>query len=417
MSRQKFYDQLSQELERLDEAQVSKREERVIEDFTDDPAPKAMIEGKEYQVFNSNDYLGLRHHPRLKEAEHLATQQYGTGPGAVRFISGSLKIHRDLEKELAKFHGRDDAMVVSSAFATNMAVLFSLITGQSKDSMVGNDVLVISDELNHRSIIDGIRLANHPKEKRQIFKHLDLDDLARVLEAGKDEHQRALVVTDGIFSMLGEYQDLGKMRQVIDKYDQQYEHGVLLVADDAHGVGAFGETGRGTEEVSGGQADVLVGTLGKAFGADGGYVVGDQVVIDYLREAGATYIYSNNISPGTAGAALASVKLMQGPGGEALLQSLRHNQRLFKEAMSEAGYNFAAESIHPIQPILIGDPKQARALSEALFAAGYLVTTISYPVVPAGQDEIRVQLSAAHTDEDINEFVATWVELKEELGL
>ncbi len=417
MSRQKFYAQLNQELARLDEAQVSKREERVIEDFTDDPAPKAIIEGKEYQVFNSNDYLGLRHHPRLKEAEHLATQKYGTGPGAVRFISGSLKIHRDLEKELAKFHGRDDAMVVSSAFATNMAVLFSLITGQSKDSMVDNDVLVISDELNHRSIIDGIRLANHPKEKRQIFKHLDLNDLDRVLAEGKDKHQRALVVTDGIFSMLGEYQDLGKMRQVIDQYDKEYEHGVLLVVDDAHGVGAFGETGRGTEEVSDGQADVLIGTLGKAFGADGGYVVADQVVIDYLREAGATYIYSNNISPGTAGAALASIKLMQGQGGEALLQSLRHNQRLFKQAMNEAGYNFAAESIHPIQPILIGDAKKARALSEALCEAGYLVTTISYPVVPAGQDEIRVQLSAAQTAQDVEEFVNIWAELKDKLKL
>ena len=370
MSNSNFYQLLQQEINRLDEAQVNKRAETVIEDFTNHPAPRAVIGDEEFRVFNSNDYMGFRHHPTLKKAEHEATEKYGTGPGAVRFISGSLKVHRDLEQDLAKFHGRDDAMIVSSAFATNMAVLFSLITGQSRDSKVNNDVLVVSDELNHRSIIDGIRVANHPKDKRKVFKHLDMASLDEVLEAGKVDNKRALVVTDGVFSMLGEYQDLGEMRKVIDKYDDEYEQGVLLVVDDAHGVGAFGETGRGTEEVSGGRADVLIGTMGKAFGADGGYVVADQVVIDYLREAAATYIYSNNISPGTAGAALAAVELLSGAEGKKLLERSRANVKLFKEGMKKVGYEFAADSIHPIQPILIGDAKKAKALSKMLYEAG-----------------------------------------------
>lgn len=400
-----FFDLLKEEVSRLDEAKTSKRSEKVIEGFTKDPSPKAVISGQEYQVFNSNDYLGLRFHPKLKEAEHQASEKYGTGPGAVRFISGTLKVHRDLEKALADFHGRDDAIVFSSAFAANMAVLFSLITGQSRDSLVHNDVLVISDELNHRSIIDGIRIANHPKEMRKIFKHLSAEDLAVQLESGVGIHKRALVVTDGVFSMLGEYQDLSAIKAVTDEYGKKYPEGVLLVVDDAHGVGACGTTGRGTEEVSGAAGDVLVGTLGKAFGADGGYVTGPQAVIDYLREAAATYIYSNSISPGTAGAALAAVKLLDSGEGAAFLQQSRENIGIFQDKMSDTGYEFAAESTHPIQPILIGDPKKAKALAAHLFEQGILVTTISYPVVAIGRDEIRVQISATHTEEDISSFV------------
>ncbi len=405
MPKANFYSLLQQEVGRLDQAKTSKRSEKIIESFTDHPAPRAVISGQEYRIFNSNDYLGLRFHPALKKAEHEASEKFGTGPGAVRFISGTLKIHDDLEKALARFHQREAAMVFSSAFAANLAVLFALITGQSKGTVVHDEVLVISDELNHRSIIDGIRVANHPKEKRKIFKHLDAQDLAAQLQSGLSQHKRALVVTDGVFSMLGEYQDLSKLRQVIDEYDQQYEDGVLLVVDDAHGIGAFGDTGLGTEETSGAQADVLAGTLGKAFGADGGYVVADQVVIDYLRESAATYIYSNSISPGTAGAALAAVELLTANEGQKLLQKSRDNVAHFKKLMQTTGFEFAANSIHPIQPILVGDPKKAAALTRFLFEQQILVTTISYPVVSPGRDEIRVQISAAHTEEDIEYFV------------
>ena len=406
MAKQQFFASLQQEIARIDAAKVSKRNERVIEGFTADPSPKAVIQGKNLSIFNSNDYLGLRHHQSLKQAEHTASEKYGTGPGAVRFISGSLQIHRDLEKKIAQFHGRDDALVFSSAFATNMAVLFCLLKGQSKDSVVSGNTLVVSDELNHRSIIDGIRVAGLESTQKAVFRHFDANHLAEVLEQNKGKFDRVIVVSDGVFSMLGEYQDLSKIRVVIDKYDEAFKEGVLLVVDDAHGVGAFGKTGRGTEEVSNAKADVLIGTLGKAFGADGGYVTGDQVVMDYLRESAATYIYSNSISPGTAGAALAALSLMETEEGVQLLQSLEKNVKFFKENMLAAGFTFAADSIHPIQPLLIGDADKTKALTNALYDAGFLVTNINYPVVPKGKDEIRVQISASHTQQDLENFLA-----------
>lgn len=417
MSKQDFYKVLQSEVDRIDSAQVSKRKEIIIEGFSKEDSPKAKIAGKEYRVFNSNDYLGFRHHPEVKKAEEKAAKEYGAGPGAVRFISGSLKVHRDLEKALALFHGRDDAMIVSSAFATNMAVLFSLLKGQSKTSKVSANAVVISDELNHRSIIDGIRLANLPREQKAIFKHLDASDLKKVLEENLSKFDRALVVTDGIFSMLGEYQDLKALREVIDEYDGKYKEGVLLVVDDCHGIAAFGESGKGTEEVSGAQADVLIGTLGKGFGADGGYVVADQVVIDYLRESAATYIYSNNISPGTAGAAQRSVEILDSPEGEKMLERLRENIDRVKKDLAAAGFNFAADSIHPIQPILIGDAAKTVAFKDKLYEAGILVTNINYPVVPEGKDEIRVQLSSSHTVEDLDYFIKSAIEAAKSVGI
>lgn len=419
MAKSAFTAILAQEVARLDAASISKRAETVIDDFivSETAAPKAVIAGKQYRVFNSNDYMGLRHHPEVKAAEHAASERFGAGPGAVRFISGSLSIHKELEKALAKFHGRADAMVFSSAFATNMAVLFSLIRGQSKDTLVSDDVLVISDELNHRSIIDGIRIANLPSEQRAVFKHMDLVDLEKILASNVGKRQRVLVVTDGIFSMLGEIQDLKAMRAVLDKFDQQYPQGVLLVVDDCHGVGACGTLGRGTEEITGGQADVLIGTLGKAFGADGGYVVASQEVIDYLRESSATYIYSNSISPGTAGAALAAVQLFDRQEGRAMLQQSAKNLAQLRTGLLAAGFTFAAASQHPIQPLLVGDPAKSKALKQGLFEQGILVTSINYPVVPAGRDEIRLQVSAAHTDEDINACIASLVLVGKKLGL
>ena len=417
MSTTNFYQQLQAEVKRIDDAHITKRQETVIDGFTLKPSPRALIKGKSFLVFNSNDYHGLRHHPQLVKAEHEATDKYGTGPGAVRFISGSLKVHRDLEKALAKFHGRDDAMIFSSAFATNLAVLFSLLKGQSKDSLVDNSVIAISDELNHRSIIDGIRLANLEKEQKAIFKHMNADHLRQVLQTNVGKFKRALIVTDGIFSMLGEYQDLKKLRTVIDKFDDQYELGVLLVVDDAHGVGAFGKTGRGTEEVSGAPADVLIGTMGKAFGSDGGYVVGEQTVIDYLRESAATYIYSNNVTPGTAAAALTAVKLLDTTEGKKILQSLVDNITYLKKGLLKLGYQFAVQSTHPIQAMLIGDTTKTKALKQALHKQGILVTNINYPVVPPGRDEIRVQLSAVHSRADLDQFLKATQTAGKKLGL
>lgn len=400
-----FLDVLKKEVARIDEAKTMKRHERIIEGFTKDPSPKAIIGKKKYRIFNSNDYLGLRHNPKLKKAEHLASEKFGSGPGAVRFISGTLEIHRQLEKATAAFHKREDAMVFSSAFAANLAVMFCLSQGLSKDSFVESNVMIISDALNHRSIIDGVRLTGLPKEQRTIFQHMDANDLERILKENIGKWKRIIVVTDGVFSMLGEYQHLKAIRKVINEYSKKYEMGILLVMDDAHGVGVAGATGRGVEEIENTEVDVLVGTYGKAFGADGGYVVANQTIIDYLRESSATYIYSNSISPGTAGAALAAVQLLNSAAGKKLLSASQKNTTYFKKEMLKKGFTFAAESAHPIQPVLIGDPAKTKALVETLFKKQILVTNISYPVVPKGRDEIRVQISATHTKADIDELV------------
>lgn len=412
MSNKNFFSVLSREIARIDKAKTSKRFEKIIDGFTKEKSPKAIINKEKFHVFNSNDYLGFRHNPVLKKAERQASEIFGTGPGAVRFISGSLKIHHDLEKALVKFHKKDDAMIFSSSFAANIAVLFCLLAGQNKDSLVDSDVIVISDALNHRSIIDGIRVANLPKEQRAIFNHMDSAHLEIILEANKKIHKRALVVTDGVFSMLGEYQKLKEIRTVIDKYDKEYKNGVLLVVDDAHGVGISGKTGRGVEEIEGVEADILIGTFGKAFGADGGYVAANQIIIDYLRESAATYIYSNSIPPGTAGAALKAIKLLDKPAGKKLLKNSKENVAYFKKRMKTAGFLFAADSSHPIQPVLIGDPFKTSALVGNLFKKNIIVTNISFPVVPKGRDEIRVQISAVHTKKDIDQLVK---ELKEEI--
>jgi len=417
MAKQTFLQVLQDEVARIDAAGITKRTETVIEGFTDHPAPRALVGGREIAIFNSNDYMGFRFHPAVKAGDHEASAKFGTGPGAVRFISGSLQVHKDLEKALAAFHGRDDAMVFSSAFAANMAVLFCLLKGQSRDSLVDSNVMIISDELNHRSIIDGIRIAGLESEQKAIFKHMDAADLRRVISEQVGKWDRLVIVTDGIFSMLGEAQDLAAIEAVVAEFDDKFDQGIWLVVDDCHGVGAFGATGRGCEEVFGAKADLLVGTLGKAFGADGGYVVGSQTMIDYLRESAATYIYSNSIAPGTAGAALAAVNVLTSAEGADMLAHLKENITWFKQAMKDAGFTFAADSNHPIQPWFIGDTLKTKALKKALFDRGFLVTNINFPVVPKGRDEIRVQISASQTRQDLEAFVAAAVAAATEVGI
>lgn len=417
MANKVFLTTLQKELERIDAAGVAKRNENIIEGFTKEESPKGIIKAREYRIFNSNDYLGLRFNEELRQAEEKAGEQYGVGPGAVRFISGTLKVYIELEEAIAAFHSRQAGMVFSSAFAANIAVLASFLKAQSKDSLLSNEVVVISDALNHRSIIEGIRAASIDKEQKAVYKHLDYNNLAELLEQNKTNFKRAVVVTDGIFSMLGEYADLSAIRKVIDKYDSIYEEGIILVVDDSHGVGAFGQTGRGCEEVTGAKADILVGTFGKAFGSDGGYVVGDKLFIDYLRESAATYIYSNPVSPTVAASALQSVQMLDGGIGQKLLKKSRDNIAYFKQKMLQAGFSFFADSIHPIQPLKVADTLKTKKLKELLFTDEILVTNINYPVVAKGKDEIRIQISASHTMEDLDTFLASCIKAAKFLQL
>jgi len=402
MSTINFLNLISKELGRIDNLNLSKRQEKIIEGFTNNNPPKAIIKGKSCYVFNSNDYLSLRFHPKLKQKEKEATEKYGTGPGAVRFISGTLKIHKDLERKLAKFHQKEEAMIFSSAFAANQGVIFPLIVGQSKNTLVSDKVLVVSDELNHRSIIDAIRLAKLPTEQKAVFKHMDINNLELIIKNAVSKFERILIITDGVFSMLGEVQKLKEIVRLKKKYDNKFKNGVLIIVDDAHGVGVLGKMGRGSEEEENCQVDVLIGTFGKAFGTDGGYAVSKKAIIDYLRESAATYIYSNNLTPSTAAASYKAIELMTTNEGKKIRKKLFDNIAYFKKKAQDNKIPMAANSFHPIQPVLIGDTKKTKMIAVNLFNDGFLTTAISYPVVPQGKDEIRIQLNANHNKKSID---------------
>lgn len=396
---------LNEEVKQLDKTKTSKRNEKIICGFTKEKPPRAIINKKKYFIFNSNDYLSLRFNHLLKQAEEKGTDEYGTGPGAVRFISGTLKVHIDLEKAIAFFHRKESAIVFSSAFAANQGVIFPLIIGQRKNTFINDKVLVISDELNHRSIIDAIRLAKIPKEQKAIFPHMNIKALETIIKENIHRFDRVLIITDGVFSMLGEIQKLKDIVNIKKLYDKKFKNGILIIVDDAHGVGVLGKNGRGTEEIENTDVDLIIGTFGKALGTDGGYVVGPKVIIDYLKESAATYIYSNNLTPGTASASLKALTILQSKRGEMIRKRLKNNIDYFKKLSKEYQIPMAAESIHPIQPILIGSSEKAKNISQKLFEKGFLITPISYPVVPAGRDEIRIQINANHTQEIIKKLV------------
>jgi glycine C-acetyltransferase len=359
--------------------------------------PRFLIEGHGERPFlrmNSNSYLGLSFATRVIEADEEAVRRYGVGPGAVRFISGTWAPHVKLEARLAAFHGRDAGMLFSSAYATVMGVLPALITDKTA---------VISDALNHNSIINAISLAR-PAEKR-IYAHVDYDELDRHLAALSKTCARAVVVTDGVFSMRGDHADLARIMQIAAKHDASYAENVIVVADDSHGVGAFGASGRGTEELVGGKVDVLIGTLGKAFGVNGGYVVASEPIVGYLRETSPFYIYSNPITPGEAEAARAAVDRVDSEEGRGLLGHLQAMTRRFRDGLRQLGLE-TVEGQHPVVPLLVRDTLRTSQLVAHLRDNAILATGLAFPVVPKGEEEIRFQISADHSTADIDEALA-----------
>ena len=339
---------------------------------------------------NSNSYLGLALHRKLIETEAQAAEQFGTGPGAVRFISGTYRPHVELEQALASFHGRESAMVMSAAYATVMGVLPQLVTA---------DTLVISDALNHNCIINAILLAQ-PADTT-IYAHVDTKALDTILDTNTDRVKRVCVVTDGIFSMRGDYAPLDEIAAICKRHEPDYEEGIITIVDDSHGVGAFGRSGRGTEEHTNTQADILIATLGKALGVNGGYVVSNASVIDYLRETAPLYIYSNPITPAEAAAALQAIQILDSAEGSVLLAHLRKLGKTLRTALADLGLETLMGD-HPIVPIFIRNTEKTSAMVEYLFDHNILVTGLNYPVVPKGDEEIRLQVSASHTYKDID---------------
>jgi len=362
-----------------------------------DRGPRFLLEGegdREFIRMNSNSYLGMSLRPELIEAEEAAVREFGTGPGAVRFISGTYTPHVELERKLAAFHGREEAMIFSSAYATIVGTLTSLINAET---------IVISDELNHNSIINAIRLSR-PLDKA-VYPHNNVQALEERIVAAKGRAKRVVVVTDGIFSMRGDHAPLAEITEVVRKHDVDFPENIVLVVDDSHGVGAFGKTGRGTEEYTGGQADVLIGTLGKALGVNGGYVTSNAQVIRYLRESAPFYIYSNPITPGEAVAALKALEILDSPRGVELMDRLRALTARFEKGLVEAGFEVIPGE-HPVVPLLVRDTAKTRDLVRHLYANGVLATGLAYPVVPRGEEEIRFQVNADHTEADIDQVLA-----------
>ena len=319
----------------------------------------------------------------------------------MRFISGTYDVHVALERKLAEFHGREEAMIFSSAYATIVGVIAPLVSDQT---------IVISDELNHNSIINAIRMSR-PLDKA-VYKHLDMGQLEEQIRAAEGRARRVLVVTDGIFSMRGDHAPLDEIVAMARRHDAAFEEGVIVMVDDSHGVGAFGATGRGTEEYTGSPpVDVLVGTLGKAFGVNGGYVTSSSAVIRYLRETAPMYIYSNPITPGEAVAARAAVELLDSPRGRELLERLRSLTKRFEEGLVRLGFE-TIPGEHPVTPLVVRDTAKTRELVQHLYRNGVLATGLAYPVVPRGDDEIRFQINADHTEADIDEVLRILSEFK-----
>jgi len=366
--------------------------------------PRYYIEGqgdKEFLKMNGNSYLGLSLNQEVIEAEEEGARKFGAGPGAVRFISGTYQPHAELEKRLAKFHVREAAMIFSSAYSTIMGILTPLIS---------NDTIVISDELNHNCIINAIRLSR-PAGK-SVYKHLNMIELEATLKENVGKGKRAIVLTDGIFSMRGDYAPLDSIVDICKKYDSKYEEGVITVVDDSHGVGSFGNTGRGVEEYTNRKADILVSTLGKALGVNGGYVVASSTIINYLRETAPFYIYSNPITASEAAASTKALEILDSEKGLKLLKHMRSLTKQFEDGLQQLGFEILS-SEHPVVPLMIRDTQKTTDLVKYLFNNGILATGLNYPVVPKGDEEIRFQIAADQTENDIDYVLAMLKTYKE----
>ncbi len=384
------------ELRKRQEKGVLKGAEKVIcglKKAEDGKGPRYFLQGygeREFLRMNSNSYLGLSLHPEVIEAGEKAAGMYGAGPGAVRFISGTYEPHIGLEDRLANFHGREACMIFSSAYSAVMGVVPQLIS---------DTTTVISDSLNHNCIINAIRLAGTADKK--IYAHLDMADLKRQIESCVGTASRLCIVTDGIFSMRGDFAPLNEIERLRRDYEHLFSDGIITVVDDSHGVGAFGSTGRGVEEYMETQADILIATLGKAFGVNGGYVVSKATVIRYLRQVSPFYVYSNPITVSEAAAALTSLAIVDSPEGRQRLEKLRSLVDCFEKGLAKCGFETIA-SPHPVVPLLIRNTEETLKLVHYLFEHNVLVTALFYPVVPKGDEEIRFQLGADQTEKDID---------------
>ncbi len=396
MSVQRLNKVLNQNLNALKEKGTAKGKEMVITDVKraeGKKGPRYYIEGegdKQFIKMNANSYLGMSLREDVIAAEEEAAKRFGAGPGSVRFISGTYAPHVELEKKIASFLGREAAMLFSSAYVTSLGVIVPLTT---------NETVFVSDELNHNCIIQAMRLSR-PAAKA-IYKHNDMADLEVKLKECVGKGKRALVVTDGIFSMRGDNAPLDKLVKICEQYDHEFDEGVITIVDDSHGIGALGKTGGGTEQYTNCKVDILIGTLGKAFGINGGFVVASATIVEYLRETAPMYVYSNPITVSEASAAMKAIDILNSPEGLKILEHLGNMTRKFEGGLVELGYE-TIEGPHPVVPLMVRDTQKTTELVKYLTENGVLATGLNFPVVPRGDEEIRFQISADHTEADID---------------
>ena len=354
----------------------------------------------EQKVLNmcANNYLGLADHPEVVKAAKEGLEQRGYGLSSVRFICGTQDIHKELENKLSEFLGTDDTILYSSCFDANGGLFETLLTKEDA---------IISDELNHASIIDGVRLC---KAARFRYKNSDMEDLEKQLQAASGARFK-LIATDGVFSMDGYIAKLKEICDLADKYD------AMVMVDDSHAVGFVGEHGKGTPEFCDvmGRIDIITGTLGKALGgASGGYTSGRKEIIDMLRQRSRPYLFSNSVSPAVVAASLKALDLVQ--ESPTLLDKLRDNTKYFRQAMTEAGFDILPGE-HPIVPIMLYDAVRAQTMAAKMLEKGIYVIGFCYPVVPEGKARIRTQISAAHSRKDLERAVKAFIEVKKEMGI
>jgi glycine C-acetyltransferase len=356
------------------------------------------VAGREVINFCANNYLGLANHPAVVEAAHEGLRHWGYGMASVRFICGTQDLHRQLETAIARFLQKEDAILYTSCFDAN---------GGLFETLLGEDDTILSDELNHASIIDGIRLC---KAKRFRYRHSDMGDLERGLQEAKESRLR-LIATDGVFSMDGDMARLPDLCELADRYD------AVVMVDDSHATGVLGAGGRGTPEHQGvlERIDIVTSTLGKALGgAVGGFTCGRAEVAEFLRQRSRPYLFSNSVPPPVAFAAVKALELIAGSGD--LRERLHSNARQLRGALEGAGFTLRPGQ-HPILPVMLGDAALAGKMADRLLEQGIYVIGFSYPVVPQGQARIRIQLSAAHTPEQLDRAARAFAEVGKELGV
>jgi glycine C-acetyltransferase len=385
--------QIADELGQIREQGLFKNE-RVI---TSPQRASIMVAGGE-QVLNlcANNYLGLADDPRVVDAAKDALNRWGFGMASVRFICGTQEVHKQLERRISEFLGTGDTILYSSCFDAN---------GGLFETVLGKQDAVISDELNHASIIDGVRLC---RARRLRYKNRDMADLEAQLKVAA-EARRRLIATDGVFSMDGYVAPLGEICDLAERYD------AMVMVDDSHASGFVGPTGRGTPELHGvsDRVDIITGTLGKALGgASGGFTSGRPEIIDLLRQRSRPYLFSNSVAPAVVGASMKVLELLE--SGDDLRARLRENTAWFRERMTGLGFDILPGD-HPIVPVMIGDAARAARLADLLLAKGVYVIGFSYPVVPVGKARIRTQVSAAHTTEDLELAATAFVQARDEL--